>query len=329
MDHNLPWVDISVIILSKDEERYIGSTLDMIFKQDIDKKYEVIILDSDSCDSTLRIARAYPVKIHKISKEEFGHGKARNQAVQVASGEIIVFLNGDALPTNKNWLKALIANFKNDHRIAGVYSRIYPRLNCNPLRSWEILDDTAYLYNKMKIKYIENFNLYLQMSPRQKRRLLAFQTISCAIRKDFLLQYPFKDIEFGEDLEWSKRVMERGFKIVFEPESSVSHSHDFYYSFTKTFKKYFDDAKLNNDLLNIYSWGDFPLLAGQIVYKIFRDINYILRLNKNSFYKIVWLFYSPVVRLAEFWGTIFGSHSQYLPYKLRSFFSLVCEIKRR
>ena len=320
--------DISIVILSKNEERYIGSVLDMIFKQDIDKEYEVIIIDSGSQDSTLEIAGKYSVKIVEIPVEEFGHGRTRNQGAQIAGGEIIVFLNADAIPKDEDWLKSLITNLKNGEKIAGAYSRIYPRADCNPLRSWEILNDTAYSHNEREVKYIENPDDYRYMKPRHKRRLLAFQTISCAIRKDILLKYPFKDIEFGEDLEWSKRVMERGFKIVFEPDSCVLHSHNLYFSFTKTIKKYFDDARLNNELLNIWSWRNFPVSAGYILFKIFRDIGYILSLNKGPFYKIGWLFYSPVIRLAEFSGIILGANSKYLPARLQALLSLASEVKK-
>lgn len=319
-------VDISVVILAKNEERYIASTLDMVFRQDIDKEYEVIIIDSGSQDRTLDIAKRYPVKIVEIPAKEFCHGRTRNQGAQIASGEIVVFLNADATPMNEDWLKSLVANFKNDEKIVGVYSYTYPRRNCNPLRFWEILNENT---NKRQIKYIDNFDGdYQHMDPRDKRRILVFQTISCAIRKELLLKYPFKDMEFGEDLEWSKRNMEKGFKIAFEPKSMVLHSHNFYYSFIETFKKYFDDAKLNNQLLNMWSWRNFPTLAGCMAYKILRDISYILGLNKGFFYKIGWLFYSPVIRLAEFLGIIVGANSQHLPYKLNSAFSLVNEVKK-
>ena len=320
--------DISIIITSKNEERYIGSTLHMVFRQNTDQKYEVTIIDSGSQDSTLDIARKYPVEILEIPEGEFGHGKTRNQGTKIARGRIVVFLNADAVPNDESWLKSLIDNFKSDEKIVGAYSRIYPRSDCNPLRCWEILRDGTYLYNKKQVKYIDSFDSYLCMNPRNKRRFITFQTISCAIRKDFLLEHPFKDIDFGEDLEWSKRIMEKGFKVVFEPESIVLHSHNFYLSFIKTLKKYFDDTKLNNHLLNVWSWSNFPRLAESIIYKVLRDISYILSLNKDIPYKIGWLFYSPVIRLAEFFGIILGANSQYLPRRLQDFLSLVNEVKK-
>jgi len=327
MNTKIAPVDISIVILSKNEERYIGPTLDKIFRQDIDKKYEVVIIDSGSQDSTLNIARKHPVKILEIDGNEFGHGRTRNQGAQAAMGDIIVFLNADAAPADEGWLKGLIDNFESDERVAGVYSRIYPQPNCNPLRTWEILDDPAYC-NKRKLKYIEDLDRYRYMNPGKKRNFLAFSTISCAIRKDILLNNPFKDIEFGEDLEWSKRIIERGFKIVFEPQSTAVHSHNFYFSFTKTFKKYFDDAKFNKGLFDMWTCRNFTLLITYMVYKVGKDMRYIFSLNKGILYKLWWICYSPIIRLAEFCGTVFGVNSKYLPQRLQAFFSLVSEIKK-
>ncbi|MBU1997867.1 MAG: glycosyltransferase [Candidatus Omnitrophica bacterium] len=316
---------ISIVILSKNEEKYIGSTLDSIFKQKIDKEYEVIVIDSGSCDSTLTIAARYPVRIIHIPANEFGHGKTRNYGAQTAIGEVIVFLNADATPQDEYWLKSMVDNLKNDARIAGAYSRVYPRQDCNPLRFWEIITEGA---GDRQVKNIDDFSGYQYMKPREKRIFLSFQSISCAIRKDILLKYPFENnIEFGEDLEWSKRIMEKGFKIVFEPKSTVLHSHNFYYSFVKTFKKYFDDARLNNRLLNIWSWRNLPILAAHVIYKIVRDLGYVLSLNRGMFYKIGWLFYSPVIRMAELFGIIAGINSRYLPGRIHSAFSLVSEVK--
>lgn len=145
-------IEVSVVIPVKNGERYLDRVLKKVFSQNINSKLEVIIIDSGSQDSTLEIAGKYPVKVVEISAEEFGHGRTRNQGAQIASGEIIVFLNADAIPRDENWLKSLITNLKNGEKIAGAYSRIYPRADCNPLRSWEILNDTAYSHNKREVK---------------------------------------------------------------------------------------------------------------------------------------------------------------------------------
>jgi rhamnosyltransferase len=39
-------------------------------------------------------------------------------------------------------------------------------------------------------------------------------------------KHPFKQLSFGEDIEWSERVMKEGYKIVYDPRSAVIHSHN-------------------------------------------------------------------------------------------------------
>lgn len=321
-------VDVSVVILVKNEEKYIGPTLDMVFKQDIDRKYEVIIIDSGSQDHTLDIAKRYPVKIVEILAKEFCHGRTRNLGVQIAAGEIMVFLNADASPMNKDWLKTLVTHFKNGEKIIGVYSRTYPRRNCNPLDARSILTDSYLFDENKKIKYINSFSRYSQMTAEEKRKLVSFHTISCAIDRNILLKNPFADIAFGEDLEWSKRILENGFKIVYEPGSEVMHSHNIHSSFIRTIKRYFDDAVLSQRLLKRWLFLDLLKWLAVIAIESKKDIAYILKLERGLFYKLSWIIYSPVTRLAEFFGILLGI-LPFLPSNLINKLSLVEQIKRQ
>jgi rhamnosyltransferase len=38
--------------------------------------------------------------------------------------------------------------------------------------------------------------------------------------------FPFEKTKFGEDVRWGKRVVEAGYKLVYEPRSAVFHSHE-------------------------------------------------------------------------------------------------------
>jgi len=316
---------VSIIILTKNEEEFIEETLRSVYSQEIDCDFEVIVIDSGSRDMTLEIVQRYPVRLLRILSCDFGHGRTRNLGTSIAHGDYIIFLNGDATPKNKKWLAFLI-DCLSSNSVAGVYSRIYPRPNCNPLDERDILND-SYLFDGRE-KYIKSFSEYNKMSPEKKRKFISFHTISCAIKRDILLENTFADVEFGEDLEWSKRMLEKGFRIIYESKSEIIHSHDIHASFVNTLRKYFNDARISQTLLNRWSFLNLLKWPAVITLESTKDKVYILRLKRNLFYKLNWIFYSNITRLAEFIGILLGI-LPFLPDILVDRLSLVRQIKRR
>src|SRR4030066_1052634 len=96
--------NISVLIRTKNEEKYLGQTLSVIFSQ-TRKDIEVLIVDSGSTDKTLEAAREFPVTIFEIKPKDFTWGYALNYGFQRASGKYIVCLSAHALPQSEYWLE--------------------------------------------------------------------------------------------------------------------------------------------------------------------------------------------------------------------------------
>ena len=99
---------VSIVIRTKNEERWITSCLKAVFKQNYDN-IEVIIVDNNSTDRTILKAKEFPVKLVEI--EEFFPGKAINDGIRASSGEYIVCLSGHCVPVNNTWLENLILRF--------------------------------------------------------------------------------------------------------------------------------------------------------------------------------------------------------------------------
>ena len=113
---------VSIIIRTKNEERWITSCLDKIYSQSY-KNFEIIIADNCSTDKTVIKAKKYPIKLIKI--KNFLPGRAINDAIKISSGEIIVCLSAHCIPVNNSWLKNIIYPLKNK-KFAGVYGRQEP-----------------------------------------------------------------------------------------------------------------------------------------------------------------------------------------------------------
>ena len=71
---------VSVIVRTKNEAKWIGACLHALSNQDY-KNYEIILVDNESTDDTVKISQQYSCKLVKISDEEFNFSKALNMGI--------------------------------------------------------------------------------------------------------------------------------------------------------------------------------------------------------------------------------------------------------
>lgn len=217
-------INISIIILTKNSGGTLKTVLDGVFSQNY-ASFETIIIDSGSTDTTLIIAKKYPLRIIKIKPSEFGHGRTRNLGAKLAKGKYVVYLTHDSVPRNKLWLAELLKPLS-DKKVAAVYGRQIPKKEENTLDKLFFLA----LYGNKKIVWTAG-----SYTPGDN----IFSDASSVIRRKLLLENPYKnDIIVSEDYEWANRIMQKGYKIVYQPKAEVIHSHS--YNLISLFKRNFD-----------------------------------------------------------------------------------------
>jgi rhamnosyltransferase len=293
-------VRISIIIPAKNEEKNIGKCLEAVFNQETEFFSEVIIIDSDSSDQTIDVAKSYSsVQIVNIRADEFGHGKTRNLGAEKAQGDFLVFLNADAIPADKYWLDCLINPLITDNEIAGVYSRHLPKDGC-------------YLYMVRDIQKSMPWKSILR-SETKVFDFMLFSTVSCAIRRDTWKKYPFMDkIIIAEDQQWAERVLQQGLKILYEPASKVYHSHN--YTPRQLFEIKRNVAKSVRKFKSRFCAliGGLILILGGVAIKVIGDIIFIFFRYKGPFSrKLREVKISIKARIAGFWGRYKGWISKY------------------
>jgi len=194
---------VSIIIRTKNEERWIGFCLRAVFEQNY-PNLEVVLVDNESTDRTVDKASAFDIKLVRIKK--FLPGKAINLGIENASGEIIVCLSGHCIPTNPNWLSNLVEDLS-DENVAAVYGRQEPMSFSSDFDKRDLI--TVFGLDK-KVQTKDPF----------------FHNANSAFRRDVWERVPFDDeVTNIEDRVWAKQMIDLGFRIHYEPEASVYHYH--------------------------------------------------------------------------------------------------------
>lgn len=221
-------VECSISILTKNEEPNIGACLEAVYSQRFVGEFEVVLVDSGSTDATVEIARRFPVRIKQIRPEEFHHARTRNFAAGLGNGPIIVNLSGDAIPASHTWLQELLANFK-DPSVGAVYGRQLPK----PPSSMERQDTYDAIYGEQRIVKDPAHPNELGF------RFYHFSDVNSALRRSMWESIPYpEDFKTFEDLAIAKQILDAGWKIVYEPNAPVYHSH--HYTSKQLLKRYFD-----------------------------------------------------------------------------------------
>lgn len=196
--------NISIIIRTKNEEKWISHCLKMIFLQDY-KDFEVILVDNNSSDGTIEAAKKF--KINKIIKiDKFLPGKALNDGIKVSEGNYVVCLSAHCIPKHKNWLSKLLYNFK-DKNVAGVYGRQLPISFTDEVDKRDLVT----VFGEDRRVQVKDY---------------FFHNANSMLRKDLWNKFPFDEkVTNIEDRVWGKQIVSAGYQIIYDPDASVYHYH--------------------------------------------------------------------------------------------------------
>lgn len=144
---------ISIIVPTYNEKDTIHSCLTSIFKQDYPKeKMEVIVVDNDSTDGTLQIAKKFPVKIlfNKAAKNSI---VSKRIGFENSKGEFYIWIDSDMEISSSHWLRKMIEPLTEN-------SEIVATLGC-----FKIKGDETPLTQFLTMDYNQRDPIYQVFSP--------------------------------------------------------------------------------------------------------------------------------------------------------------------
>jgi len=177
---------ISIVIRNKNEGKALESTLSILTKLYSEDFEEIILVDNNSTDNSIEIAKKYNCKI--INIDNFSYGRAINLGIEASVSKYVLLLSSHSIPIGKNFFKNTLEELYKNDNIAGV----------------------------RYINSIENYNRAIENNFKIKNALKEGLLAACCI----INKEVWKDNKFDEDLiaiedkEWNDRVMKKGFEVL-------------------------------------------------------------------------------------------------------------------
>lgn len=173
---------ISVVIRNKNEAKALNVTLSVLTKMYSNAIDEIIIVDNNSTDNSLDIAKAYSCKT--ITINDFTYGKATNLGILSARNQYILLLSAHTIPIGTSFFKKSIEVFQDNPLIAGL-------------------------------RYINSYSNYIRAIDNDFLVIdglnNGLMTACAMVNKTVWEKYKFDELlVFSEDKAWSKKVMEAG-----------------------------------------------------------------------------------------------------------------------
>jgi rhamnosyltransferase len=274
---------VSVVIRTLNEERYLRQLLDATINQKSQFfEFEIVVVDSGSCDNTLSIAKEFGARITYIDKSEFTFGRSLNRGCEFAKGDFLIFISGHCIPASDDWLDELCKPF-----IEGVADYSYGR---------QVGRDST--------KFSEqcHFNKWFPDYSKMPQEGYFCNNANAAVTRETWLKYRFCEKLTGlEDMHLANRLVNDGGKVAYVATAPVYHIHDETWGQVKNryereayaLKEIMPDVHFSfSDFIRYYISGVMSDCAAAIREKVFL-----------TNVKDIFLF-----RFNHYWGTYVGNH---------------------
>lgn len=226
-------MDLSIIIVSYNVRYFLDLCLFSVRKAAEGISCEVFVVDNNSTDGSCSIVtRDYPeVKLIE-NKDNKGFAAANNQAIKQASGKYLLLLNPDTFIGEDTFRKCI--NFMESHADAGAMGvmMINGKGKFLPESKRGLPDPETAFYRISGLSYLfhrsDRFNRYY-LGNLDKTETHAVDIIAGAfmfLRREAVLKAGLPDESFfmyGEDIDYSYRIMKEGFKNYYYPGVKILH----------------------------------------------------------------------------------------------------------
>ena len=225
---------ISVVIVTYNSEREIRPCLKSVLPQVTDLDGEVIIVDNASTDGTLRVIEGFNDKNEHLklikNNENLGFSRANNQALELALGEFVFFLNPDT-EVSDGAIDQLINALRKDNSLGALAPQLrFPngtiQYSCRrfPTYGWVLAEVLGLSRLSPRSRYLNGWKMG-DFDHTTSQEVDQPAAAALMVRGDLLRELGGFDETFPmffSDVDLCRRIWQKK-KILYYPEAVVIH----------------------------------------------------------------------------------------------------------
>lgn len=233
-------MSIDIICPIYNAQKYILALNESLRKQKKVKINQIYYLVTESNDDTELIMKKNDIPYTLICKNEFSHSLTREQQAMECTADILCFITQDIIIEDECWLYHLTKNIENGNCQAAFSRQISKYNNIEKYTREKNYPENSRIVSKNDLKSL-GLNTFF------------FSDASSAIRRDIFQElngYDQKKLPTNEDMYFAYKLIMNGYKISYEADSVVYHSHNF------TLKELYERYRLTGIFMQENSYLD-------------------------------------------------------------------------
>lgn len=231
---------IDIVCPLYNAEEYIEDLYKSLLIQKNVNVGKILFLLTESKDNSEQLLKNNKCNYEIVKKSEFSHSLTREKAAMKSNADIVCFITQDVVIKDDKWLYNLTKNILKGNCAAAYSRQITKYNNIEKYTRERNYPDYSFMRSKNDIeKY--GLRTFFFSDAASAVDLKAFKKVK---------GYDSKKLTISEDMYLAYKLITNGYKISYESDSIVYHSHNF------TLKQIYDRYKLTGIFFKENSYLD-------------------------------------------------------------------------
>ncbi len=206
---NSDLLKVSFIVVTFQRLEFLKQCLQSIYLQEaLPQSYEIVVIDN-SGDAVIPLPPRPGIQVrHEKPATNLGAAEGRNLGMELARGEYFIGLDDDAVWHSSNDVARMVSHLDRDNK-------------CGAVAVKSLMPNGGII-----VPELPHPNKRMIMSSREPIEVPYFYTMGIALRAEVFHKvggYPSRFGIYMEEVDLSLRLLDAGYKILYDPEIAVIH----------------------------------------------------------------------------------------------------------